>query len=125
MALAPLLGEGPSWGIVDRDGRSDTVSIRADGSLRAGARPLVPIPTDPGMPEDFTGVPVAIAHAAGTSSAHQFALMSFAGRTSTRSFGVPTRGVPTADARRSVRGRSLSGRRRAPRRHARRKGPPR
>jgi len=96
MALGPLLGEGPSFGFRYREGRTDTVSIQQDGSLTGGGRPPVPSPTDARMPGDLTGVPVAIVQAAGTASAHEFALMAFAGRSSTRSFGAPSGGVPTA-----------------------------
>jgi C-terminal processing protease CtpA/Prc len=96
MALAPLVGEGPSFGFLYREGRTDTVSIQQNGSLAGGGRPPVPSPTGPRMPEDLTGIPVAIVQSAGTASAHEFALMAFAGRSSTRSFGAPTGGVPTA-----------------------------
>jgi C-terminal processing protease CtpA/Prc len=96
MALAPLLGEGPSFGFRYREGRTDTVSIQQDGALAGGGRPPVPSPTDPRTPEELTGIPVAIVQSAGTASAHEFALMAFAGRSSTRSFGVPTSGLPTA-----------------------------
>ena len=96
LTLAPLLGPGPAFGFAFRGRETETVSIREDGSLTGGGRPPVPSPAGVALPVDQATVPVAIVQSQETASAHEFAVMAFSGRPSSRTFGTSTRGLPTA-----------------------------
>jgi carboxyl-terminal processing protease len=96
MALAPLLGPGPTVGYRYRDGRTGELVIGDDGSLAGLGRPAVAAPEYATIEFGARDDPVAVIQSDRTASAHEAAVMAFRGRPATRSFGTPTDGLPTA-----------------------------
>jgi hypothetical protein len=96
MALAPLLEPGRALGFAGREGTA-TWSLAADGSLTStGTDPPVASPDGARPPGGRAQLPVAIVQGPETASAHELAILAFAGRPATRRFGAATAGVPTA-----------------------------
>lgn len=92
-AVGSILGDGPFWGSVDREGTTSMVSYH-DGAFVNGNGSVSPDYLAPGtryMPE-VTSPPVAVLTSSATNSSGEVATVAFVGRANTRLFGEQTAG---------------------------------
>lgn len=91
--LGPILGNGPFWGWVDREGSTFMVSYE-DGSIVDDAGYLLADYLAPGtryLPASASP-PVAVLTSSTTASSGEVTTVAFVGRPNTRSFGEQTAG---------------------------------
>ncbi|MGB9280704.1 MAG: S41 family peptidase [Pseudonocardiaceae bacterium] len=97
-AVGPLLGAVTFLSYQRRAGGGARFTYQP-GRLLNNGTPTLDLPT---VPQDSSGLPVAVVHDGRTASAGEGVAVAFSGRQRTRTFGSATAGVPTGNVLRRL-----------------------
>jgi carboxyl-terminal processing protease len=98
IAIAPLLGPGPTVSYRRRDGTTDVYRLDSGGNLIApDGSALAAVPAR-AAPSSRRGLAIAVLQGGSTASAGEGVLMALVGRPNVETFGDETFGIPTGNS---------------------------
>lgn len=98
VAIAPLLGPGPTVGYRRRDGTTDVYRLDTAGNLIAPDGSMLAAAPENAAPPSRDGLAIAVLQGGSTASSGEGVLMALLGRPKVGTFGDETLGIPTGNS---------------------------